>query len=167
MDKNKLKIEFELGFKNIEIIYDTVIMSWGISHYRYAKGSKDKFKSIEEFFKEVMLSPKGLEGSIGNTEPWCKRINFEFYINGLISKESDEDSLNNCLVDSIKEAKEYEKDWKDQTDVDIDSIVIPTQHEMVTEIKETINPRFYINTYTGFVSQIKSEYFFFESQFES
>lgn len=167
MDKRKLKNEFDSGFRNVELIYDTVIMTWGVSHYRYAKGSKNDFKSIEEFFKEIMLSQKGLEGSIGTTEPWSTRTNFENYITGLILKESDEVSLNNWLVDSIKEAKEYEKDWKDETEMEIDSIVIPTIHKMVIEIKETKEPRFYINTYTGFLSESKSEYFFFESQFES
>jgi len=167
MDKNKLKIEFDLGLKNAELIYDTVIMTWGVSHYRYAKGSKNNFKSIEGFFKEVMLSPKGLEGSIGTTEPWSIRTNFENFVNGLILKESDESSLNNWLSDSIKEAKEYEKDWKDETEMEIDSIVIPSDHKVVTEIKETNEPRFYINTYTGFLSENKFEYFFFESQFES
>jgi len=167
VNKNLLKTEFNLGLQYIELHFDAVIMTWGISHYRYAKGSKDIFKSTEEFFKEVMLSPFGLEGSVGTTDPWCKRTNFELFIDGLVLKQSDEVTLNNWLIDSIKEAKEYEKDWKGQTEIDIDSLAIPVQHEMVTQIKETNEPRFYINTYTGFVSQNSSEYFFFESQFES
>ena len=166
MEKKILKTEFEEGLKYLELEYDIVIMTWGVSHYRYAKGLKEEFKSTEEFFKEVMLSPFGFEGSIGTSNPWSKRTNFESYINGLIITESTEQKINNVIKHSVKEAKEYEKDWQDQYKQNIDSIEFPKNHSNVLEIREATDERFLINTYIGFISQNYTEYFFIESHIE-
>ena len=167
MNKEILKQEFKIGFKEIKFDYDKIAMTWGVSHYRFAKSQKQNFAGIEEFFKEVMLNPNGLESSIGTSIPWSKRTDFEQYVDGLKLTDSTEEILNNWLSDSIKEAKEYEKDWIGEQDFDLNNIELPKKHRNVVEIKETVNPRFYINTYTGFISENEEEYFFYESQFES
>lgn len=162
-----LKNEFKKGYENLEMEYDKVLMTWGVSHYRFVKGQKVIFSSMEQFFKEVMLSPEGLEGSVGDEIPWNQRTNFTNFINGLTIMNSDELILSNWLRIALKEGKEYEKDWQDVNKKGFDGLELPNKHENVLKIEETESPRFYINTYTGFVSENNLEYFFFEDQSES
>jgi len=161
MNKQILKEEFGKGFKGIKFDYDEYTFTWGLSHHRFVKGLKENFSSIEEFFKEIMLSPDTFSSHRVGEAFWIQRNNFAHFVDGLKFSQVSEEEFNNCILRSIIESKKYEQE------IDLDKIEMPKTHEKAITIKETENPRFYINTYTGFISSNNNGYFFYELQFES
>ena len=167
MNRDLLKAEFKKGYQALPLAYDQIAMTWGVSHYRYARGSKQVYSCREAFFKEVILSPEGLFSSLNGLISWIEKTDFDKYIDGLSLKNVPDAPIGDWLTSSLSEAINHIKDWQDTFPIKISEKDFPTSHQKLLEIEESESPRFYINTYIGYLSDHDNGYFFFESQMES
>ncbi|MCB1202165.1 MAG: hypothetical protein KDK41_16065 [Leptospiraceae bacterium] len=167
MNREQLKIEFQKGGRGLEFNYDENIVGWGLSHYRFTKGEKVIFQSIEEFFKEVMLY--SYLGKSGPNHIWdiSQKSGIIEYVNGLNISEIDRENFKVKLEKFRFEVLESKEIYNDEEEFDLSVLELPENLYKIFSIKETISPRFYINTYNGLLAETESAYYFYEHQFES
>ena len=167
MNKDSLIEEFKQIAQCKKFEYDKTGMTWGISHVRFVLGKRSNFNSIEDFFKEIMLNEKTLKLAELNNVRWEKNIDFTEWIKGLELSSANFGILKSWIKGSLDDVEEYSNDWIDYLPFKINDFHLPINCKNVIQIKETIFPRFAINTYTGFICENEEFYFFFEDQIES
>ena len=166
MHRAILKELFVKGFENKPVVYDTYAMTWGVSHVRFVLGKKSDFSSQEDFFKEAMLATPERSGWF-TADQWIKETDFNEWIDGLVLDSPSPHELKTWVTATPDEVRKYADSWPAKDTIDFDKVKLPTEFRNVIKIKETDHARFYINTYTGFVSEDEEHYFFLEDQFES